>query len=107
MNQLLAWLKTKNITSHTIAAALVAIATLISTDEQARTLLETLLIKHPTIMPDIMLLAGVILKYSRDSSTRGAALNILADAGGTPPAASVNVAPPATPTAPPTVTKEI
>lgn len=99
MSQLAEWLKSKNITSHTIVAVLVAGATLITTDEQVRSLLVGMFINHPKVVTDLTIIAGIVLKYSRDSSTRGAALNILSDANQAQPA-PVIVTPPAT------VTKE-
>lgn len=71
MNILLAWLKSKNVTSHTIAAAAIALATLITSDEQARDFMLKLFVAHPSVVPDIMLIAGVILKYSHSSSPAG------------------------------------
>ena len=96
------WFHSKNITSHTIVALLISAATLIVTDDQVRNLLIQATIAHPKIATEIIGLAGIIFKYSRDSSTRGAALNILADANtaAPPPVAAVVVTPPAT------VTKE-
>jgi hypothetical protein len=75
----LAWLKSRNITSHTVAVALIALAGLITSDEQVRTFLLQSLSAHPKIAADIILAAGIILKYSRGSSPVGAVGNVLAD----------------------------
>ena len=74
------FLRSKNITSHTVVVLIIGAAGLISSDEQVRSFLVGALASHPKIASGIIGLAGIILKYSRDSSTRGAALNILSDA---------------------------
>ena len=89
------WFRSKNITSHTVVALLIGAATLITTDEQVRDLLIQATIAHPKIASTAITVAGIILKYSRDSSTRGAAQNILADANVAAPT-PVMVTPPAT-----------
>ena len=71
MNAILAWLKSKSITSHTVAAAAVALSTLIMTDEQARDFVLKLFAAHPKIGTTIVALAGIILKYSHSSSPAG------------------------------------
>jgi len=85
--------KSKNITSHTVVVLIVAAATAVSTDQQVRDWLIKSLQAHPVLLSDVLGLAGIIMKYSRDSSTRGAAMNILADAKR--PAEAVIVTPPA------------
>jgi len=85
--------RSKNITSHTVVVLIVAAATAVSTDQQVRDWLIKSLQAHPVLLSDILGLAGIILKYSRDSSTRGAALNILSDAQ---QPTAVIVTPPAT-----------
>jgi hypothetical protein len=71
MNALAAWLKSKNLTSHSIAAAAIAIATLISTDQQVRDFLLSTFQAHPKIASSAFALAGIILKYSHSSSPAG------------------------------------
>src|ERR1700677_596826 len=84
--------KSHTITSHTIAFAAITLAGLITTDEQVRDFLLSTLKAHPKLASDIVLLAGIILKYSRSTSVQGAAQNVVADAG-VPPPASVTVKP--------------
>ena len=71
MKALLAWLRSKNITSHTVAVAAITLAGLITKDEQFRDFVLSLLKAHPSLGPDVVLLAGVILKYSHSSSPAG------------------------------------
>lgn len=72
MSNLLAWIKSKSITSHSIAVVLIAIATLITTDDQVQQFLVSMLQAHPAIAANIILFAGIILKYSRSTSDAGA-----------------------------------
>jgi hypothetical protein len=90
---IVAWLKSKNISSHTVAALLISAAGLIVGDQQIRDFLVGALASHPKAASTIIALAGIILKYTRSSSSTGAAQNVLADAA-TPPVAVV-VTPPA------------
>ena len=69
---LAAWFRSKNISSHTIAVAAVTLAGLITTDQQVRDFILSQFKAHPAIGSDIVLLAGVILKYARSSSDAGA-----------------------------------
>jgi len=85
MNAIVAWFKSKNISSHTIAAALVSVATLIVTDEQVRSFLVQALISHPKIAAEVIAVAGIIFKYSRGSSPAGAVSNVVADVTAQPP----------------------
>jgi len=66
-----AWLKSKSITSHTVAAALVLFATAYTTDQQLRDFIIKLFQNHPTIPADILMACGIILKYTRSSSPAG------------------------------------
>jgi hypothetical protein len=72
VNALIAWIRSKNITSHTVAVASIALATIITTDQQVRDFILGLFKDHPAIGSDIVLLAGVILKYAHSSSPAGA-----------------------------------
>jgi hypothetical protein len=88
MNTVIAWFRSKNITSHTIAALAIAAAGLITTDQQVRDFIIQSLQAHPKIAADIVLAASIILKYSRNSSPTGAATNVAVDkATANPPAA--------------------
>ena len=72
MNAIKAWFLSKNITAHTVAAVLVSAAILISSDQQVQQFLVDLLKAHPALAADVLLLAGIIAKYSRSSSAAGA-----------------------------------
>lgn len=67
----IAWLRSKNITTHAVAGFLVVIATIITTDPQVQQLLIALLKAHPAIVADVVLVAGIIAKYSLSSSPAG------------------------------------
>ena len=71
MSTILAWLKSKNWTAHTVAVLAVSIATLISSDQMVRDFVLGLFKAHPAIGTDIVALAAIILKYSRSSSPAG------------------------------------
>ena len=79
MNAIAAFLKSRNITSHSIAVVLLAAATAITADEQVRSFLLQILVAHPKLAADILLLAGIVFKYSRGSSPVGAVGNVEAD----------------------------
>lgn len=66
-----AWLKSKNITAHTIAVAIVFISTAIVSDQQVRDYVLQLFQAHPKIGTEIVALAAIILKYSHSSSQAG------------------------------------
>lgn len=68
MDKFMEWLKSKNISSHTVAAAAIAASGIIMTDEQVRSFILGLFDHHPKIGSAIMLLAGTILKYSHSST---------------------------------------
>jgi hypothetical protein len=78
-NPLVAWLKDHSITSHSIAVGLVSAATLIVSDEQVRSFLVGAFSSHPKIATGIIALSGIILKYSRSTTTSGAAANVAQD----------------------------
>ena len=71
MDNFFAWLKSKNITTHTVAVAVLAVATVISTDQQVRDWVLELFKAHPVIGTNLVALAGIILKYSHSSSAAG------------------------------------
>ena len=71
LSKIRAWFLSKNITSHSIAVAAVAFATLYTTDDQFRNFVIALFQNHPKILADISLAAGVILKYMHSSSPAG------------------------------------
>jgi hypothetical protein len=94
VNTIISWLKSKNITSHTVAVAAIFLATLISTDQQVRDFVLTIFKAHPSLGADIILLATVILKYTRSSSAAGTvAQAIVIESSPKPPTqADVNAA---------------
>lgn len=65
------WLRSKNITSHTVAAFALSAAALITTNQQVQQFVLALFKAHPAVGADIVLLAGIILKYSHSSSDEG------------------------------------
>ena len=72
MNKLLAWLRSKNVTSHSIALGVVSLAGLIMGDEQVRSWITGAFVDHPRISTAIIGAASIILKYSHSSSPAGA-----------------------------------
>ena len=81
-----AWIKSKNITAHTVAVAAVTAATIITTDEQVRSFLVGVFQLHPKIVSGITSLAVIILKYGHSSSPAGVVANAKSDlASPTPP----------------------
>ena len=75
MNWLIAWFKSKNITTHAIAAFCISAAVFITSDPQAQQYLLELLKAHPALATDIVLMAGLIAKYSHSSSSAGTVAN--------------------------------
>lgn len=66
-----AWLKSKNITAHTVAGLAITGAGIITFDPAAQHFLIELLKAHPVAASDVILLAGIISKYSHSSSAAG------------------------------------
>jgi len=75
MAAFIAWLKSKNITTHTIAALGISAAGLITFDPQVQQFVLTLLKAHPALAGDIIILAGIVAKYSHSSSPAGTVAN--------------------------------
>lgn len=71
MNTIIAWFHSKSITSHSIAAGAIVLAGLITVDPQVRDFVTSLFQAHPTLGADIVLLAGLIAKYTHSSSPAG------------------------------------
>lgn len=71
VTRFVAWIKSKNITAHSVAVAAIAFATLYSSDQQFRDFVLTLVKGHPKIIADIGVAVGIILKYSHSSSDAG------------------------------------
>src|ERR1017187_9760346 len=72
---LLAWLKSKNWTAHSIALLAIAAAGIITEDADVRNLLIDLFKNHPAIVTQIVAVAGIVLKYSHSSSAAGTVAN--------------------------------
>jgi hypothetical protein len=88
-DSLVAWLKSKNITAHSIAVGAIALATLYTTDQQVRDFVLALVKDHPKIAADISLAVAVILKYSHSSSDAGTVANAkVIEASPNPPTAT-------------------
>ena len=96
INKFIAWLKSKNWTAHTVAAFCISAAIFISSDSQAQQFLLDLLKAHPALAADVILLAGLIAKYSHSSSPAGtlAGARAVMDEPNTPTPAQVNAADP-------------
>jgi hypothetical protein len=94
MNTITAFFKSKNFTAHTFAALCVATAGIITTDPQVQQILVGLFKNHPAALADVMLLAGLILKYMRSSSDAGtlATAREIHASGNAPTAAEVDAA---------------
>lgn len=63
----LAWLKTRNISSHTVAMAVIGMSGLIVSDQQVRDFLIKTLAHHPDVATAVIGMAGIIFKYSQPS----------------------------------------
>jgi hypothetical protein len=68
MNSILAWFKSKNFSSHAVTVVLVSLAGLITYNQQVQTFIVSTLQAHPALASDIILLAGVIAKYSHSTT---------------------------------------
>ena len=71
MGMILAWIRSKNVTAHSVAAIGILIATVITSDQTVRDFVMQLFHNHPAMGTDILVLAGIILKYSHSSSAAG------------------------------------
>jgi hypothetical protein len=71
MQLLVAWLRSKNWTAHSIALAGVALSGLITTDQQVRDLVLSFFKAHPTVGTNLVILATIVFKYSHSSSPAG------------------------------------
>ena len=64
MNAIVTWLRSRNITAHSITAASIALAGLIVSDEKVRTFILNLFVQHPKWGSAIVLIAGIIVNNS-------------------------------------------
>ena len=94
MNKIASWFRSKSITSHTIAVALLSIAGVIAGDKQVQDFLVSLLAAHPGAAAEIISVAVIAAKYSRSSSPAGtlATARDIKDSGNAPTAAQVDAA---------------
>lgn len=70
-SKVVVWLKSRNISSHTIVVFIIGCATVYTADQQVRDFVISMFKSHPTIPADILALCGIILKYSTAHSSAG------------------------------------
>jgi hypothetical protein len=89
-----AWLLSKNLTAHTVAAVLLSAATVISADPQARQFVAMTFERHPGIGAWIIAAAGIAAKYSHSSSAAGtvATAKVIQNSPDAPTASQVQAA---------------
>jgi hypothetical protein len=94
-NTLVAWLKSKNITTHTIGVA-AGLAMLAISDNAwgCRDLLLKLFHDHPSLGADIVLISGAFAAYKRSSSNAGAVAvaKVVMDSPNAPTSAAIDAA---------------
>ena len=71
MNWIISWFRSKNLTAHSIAVAGLFVATLITTDQTVRDFVLKMFHDHPDVGTYIVVLSGIVLKYTRSSSAAG------------------------------------
>lgn len=71
MNALLAWFKSRNITSHTVAVGIAGFFTLYSADQAFRDVVLKLVEHHPEIAAALAAAVGIWTKYSGAHSAQG------------------------------------
>lgn len=102
MNGIIAWFKAQKISAHAIAGFGVSLAILISTDQAVRDFVLGLFHDHPKIGSEIVILAGLILKYSSSTAAPTPAMT----ASGSGPATILHLQPVQPSEPPSTPTKE-
>ena len=100
-SRFIAWMKSKNITTNTVGASLVAFAFAYNFSPELQKQVATLFVGHPVVITkigiitsDIVILVGLWAKYSHSSSAAGTVARsraILAN-GNAPTAAQVDAA---------------
>jgi hypothetical protein len=90
----IAWIKSKSMLTHSVAAFCLTAAGVITFDPQVQQLLIALLVNHPKLVADIILLAAVVAKYSPSRSPAGTlvAARDIKDSGDAPTAKQVDAA---------------
>lgn len=71
MNAIKAWLKSRNVTSHTIAGFAAGAFALYTSDQQFRDFVLSNFEHHPKILAGIATVAGIYFKYSGAHSPAG------------------------------------
>jgi hypothetical protein len=91
-----AWLKSKNITAHSVAVGVIFVATAIVSDQDVRDYILKLFQNHPKIGTEIVALAAIILKYSNSRSPAGvmAASQVIEASPAPPTQAAIQAAKP-------------
>lgn len=89
-----AWFLSKSWTSHTVAAALVTLAGILAFDLRAQQLVTALFKGHPEAASEIILVAGLIAKYTHSSSPAGtvAAAKVIVASADAPTASQIEAA---------------
>ena len=70
LDKFLSWLKSKNINSHTIAAAAFVAFSFYATHQDVQDFVNGLFASHPKILGGLALTATLYLKYSHSSKPR-------------------------------------
>ena len=94
MNSIAAWFRSKNITTHTVGAAVFGLAGIIATDRQVQQYVVQLFVAHPALAAQIIGGAVIIAKYSHSSSPAGtlATARAINDSPNAPTRAQVDAA---------------
>lgn len=72
MNGIIEWFKSKNVSSHAVLALAVALAGLITSDQQVQSFIVSALQNHPALASDIILLATILAKFSHSTKQTAA-----------------------------------
>lgn len=101
LDKFLAWLKSKNITTHTVGAAIIAFASVYDTVPEVRNYIGQLFVGYPVVvtkfgelMLNISAAAALWRNYAHSTSAAGAMAraNAIKDAPDTPTSAQVDAA---------------
>jgi hypothetical protein len=78
------WFASRNVSTHSIVAALISAATIYSTVPAVKQLVDGLVAPHQNIAAWLALLVGALLAYKGAHSTKGQAVELLATAKAEP-----------------------
>ena len=94
MNTIIAWLKSKNWTAHTVAGILIAGCGIIAADPQVQAFITSNLSAHPAAAAEIVSLAVIVAKYTHSSSPAGtlATARVITASPNAPTSAQVDAA---------------